>query len=323
MDNSTQSAEKFKIGILLVDGFALMSYAAIIEPLRAANLLAKCITYEIYHIPATGTVSTSSSGAVIRADSNLGAAMDYNLVLVLAGGDPLAFNNQSVFQWLRHLAKRGVRLGGVSGGPVILALAELMNGRRMTVHWEHARALGELLPALVIERSLYVMDRDRITCAGGIAPMDMMHALISEHHGARFARRISDWFMHTQIRPPAGAQRAGLVERYATTSQPVILAIEAMVNHLADTLALVQLAAQAEVSPRQLNRLFRGKIGNSTMGFYRDMRLEKARDLLTQTPLSTTEIALATGFASSAHFSQAFRRKFGNKPTSLRLFKRD
>ena len=60
------------------------------------------------------------------------------------------------------MARRGVTLGGVSGGPVILVKAGLMTGRRMTVHWEHAAALAELSPGLLIERSLYVIDRERV-----------------------------------------------------------------------------------------------------------------------------------------------------------------
>ena len=88
-----------------------------------------------------------------------------------------------------------------------------MAGRRMTVHWEHAAALAEISPHLVIERTLYVIDRDRVTCAGGTAPMDLMHALITQHHGAPFARLASDWFLHTEVRPSGGPQRAGLVNR--------------------------------------------------------------------------------------------------------------
>jgi len=91
-----------------------------------------------------------------------------------------------------------------------------------------------------------------------------------------------------------------------------------MTNHIADTLDLEQLASLVNVSPRQLNRLFRDKLGKTTMGFYRDLRLDKARSLLTQSSLSTTEIALITGFSSSAHFSQSFRQKFSATPSSLR-----
>ena len=170
----------------------------------------------------------------------------------------------------------------------------------------------------MVSRTLYVIDRDRITCAGGVAPLDMMHALIADHHGPDFARQVSDWFLYTQIRPSIGPQRAGLVERYGTTSAAVIRAIKAMENHIAEALTLDQIAGLAGVCPRHLNRLFHDKINTSTMAFYRDLRLETARSLLDQTPLTITEIALATGFATSAHFSKAFRSKYGKTPTSSR-----
>lgn len=318
MDNFTPPERPYKIGILLIDGFALMSYSSAIEPLRAANQLAAKNLYDIRHIPVTGASSTSSSGAVIRAEAHVGEQVNFDLVLVVAGGDPLAFSDSRIFQWLRHLASRKVLLGGVSGGPVILAKAGVMQGRRMTVHWEHARQLAELQPSLALERTLYVIDRDRLTCAGGIAALDMMHTLISEHHNAEFATQVSDWFLHTDIRPSGGPQRAGLAQRYGITSQPVILAIEAMTNHLSDTLSLQQLANLAGVSPRQLNRLFKARLYMTTMAFYRQIRLDKARGLLRRSTFTTTEIALITGFSSSAHFSHAYRKKHGHPPSKVR-----
>lgn len=308
----------FRIGFLLIDGFALMSYASAVEPLRAANLLADRTVYDIRHLTVGDAHGISSSGSMVAASAQLGRDVDFDLVLVVAGGDPGTFADERAFNWLRQLARHGVRLGGVSGGPVILALAGLMEGRRMTVHWEHAPTLAEISPALMVERTLYVMDRDRITCAGGTAPLDMMHALINVHHGPAFARQVSDWFMHTEIRPSGGPQRAGLVERYGTNDPALIQAIEMMENHVADPLELAQLAQLSGIGPRQLNRLFRQKLGRSTMTFYRELRLGKAGNLLTQSTLSLTEIALATGFANSAHFSTAFRDVFGRAPSSLR-----
>jgi transcriptional regulator GlxA family with amidase domain len=312
------SGQTFRVGFLLVDGFALMSYSAAVEPLRAANLLAGRALYELVHVCAAGTQAVSSSGAVVPATAEGGRDFDFDLVLVVAGGDPAAFKDEKAFRWLRQLARRGVALGGVSGGPVILASAGLMDGRRMTVHWEHAAALAEISPSLIVQRSLYVIDRDRITCAGGIAPLDMMHALLTEHHGPAFARQVSDWFMHTDIRPSGGPQRAGLAERHGTTNPAIIMAIEAMENHIADPLDLKQLAGLCGLGARQLNRLFDDRLGRSTMAFYRGLRLEKARNLLTQSPLTITEIALATGFASSAHFSKSFRDIHGVAPSSVR-----
>ena len=312
------SGRPFRVGFLLVDGFALMSYSAAIEPLRAANLLADRTMYAFEQIPGSGERAVSSSGAVVNATAKVGDRVNVDLLLVVAGGDPVRFKGLHVFQWLRTLARRGVPLGGVSGGPVILARAGVMAGRRMTVHWEHGPALAELDPDLMLERSLFVLDRDRITCAGGTAPLDMMHALITKHHGADFARRVSDWFMHTEVRPSGGPQRAGLVERYGTTNRSVVQTIEIMEGHIADPLTLPQLSTLTGLGVRQLNRLFREKLGISTMGFYRDLRLEKAENLLQQSTLTVTEIAQATGFSGSAHFSQAFRARYGRAPTDLR-----
>lgn len=316
MDISAPRTDPTRVGILLIDGFALMSYSAVVEPLRAANLLAGTTLYDIQHIAARGPHAASSSGAIIKATA--GGHVDFDLVFVFAGGDPAKFHVAWVFQWLRYLAKRGVTLAGISGGPVILAAAGVMEGHRMTVHWEHAGLLAEISPNLMLERNLFVIDRARITCAGGVAPLDLMHVLLTEGHGAAFAQKVSDWYMHTDIRPSGGPQRAGITERYRTHSQPVVLAIEAMENHIGDPLTLSQLALLAGIGTRQLNRLFGDNLGLSTMGFYRALRLEKAQNLLTGSPLAISQIALATGFSSPAHFSQCFRENYGRSPTSVR-----
>lgn len=308
----------YRVGLLLIDGFALMSFASVVEPLRAANLIADRALYDIAYVAAAPPPALSSSGAEIPAVAIAAAPADLDLILVIAGGDPLPFHDAPTFQWLRRQAGRGVRIGGVSGGPAVLVNAGLMGGRRMTIHWEHAAALAEHHPALLLERSLFVIDRDRLTCAGGTAPLDMMHAVIAAHHGAGFARQVSDWFMHTAIRPAGDPQRAGLVERYGVYEPSLVTAIGAMETHLSDPLRLEQLARLADVSTRHLNRLFRNVLGRSAMAFYRDLRLDQARNLLVQSDLRLTEIALATGFANSAHFSSAFRTRFGMPPSSIR-----
>ena len=310
------------IAIVLIEDFALMSFAAVTEPLRAANLLAGEPVYDVACFAAgraTARTVRSSSGASVPAGSLADAAGPFDLVFAVAGGDPVGYRDDLTFQWLRRQARHGRTIGGVSGGPALLANAGVMENRRMTVHWEHAAALAERHPGLLLERTLYVVDRDRITCAGGTAPLDMMHALIAEHHGPQFARRVSDWFMHTEVRPAGGPQRAGLAQRYGTNLSAVLAAIEAMENHIADPLALADLAQLAGVGVRQLSRQFRAGLGRSAGAVYRDMRLDKSRELLRQTDLPVLEIAIATGFSGAAHFATAFRKRFGLAPSRYRL----
>ena len=316
--NLNQSRKR-KIGLLLINGFAMMSYASTVEPLRAANLLSGQELYTIKHLCSGDKTAISSGNLSLNSNLLLKDADQLDILFVVAGGNPSIFDDETVFATLRKLATRGVILGGVSAGPYILARAGVMKDRRMTVHWEHAPSLIERLPDLLVARSLYVMDRDRITCAGGTAPLDMMHALITNHHGAQFAREVSDWFMHTEIRPARGQQRAGLVERHNTTNASVIKTIEVMENHIADPLTLQQLSDLSNLSARQMNRLFKANIGMGTMQFYTELRLNQAKKLCEQSTLSVTEIAIATGFTSTAYFSTKFKNHFNTTPSELRL----
>ena len=207
------SSSAFNIGFLLIDGFALMSFSSVVEPLRAANLISKNVLYEIDYYSVEKELSTSSSGAIIASTKSLSEMAHLDILFVVAGLGSTVFKNPDILKVLRQLDRQGVTLGGVSGGPVVLAQAGVLKNRRFTVHWEHASEMVELFPELVMERSLYVKDRDRYTCAGGVAPLDMMNAMITEHHGNEFAQKVSDWFIHTEIRPSASPQRSGLSER--------------------------------------------------------------------------------------------------------------
>ena len=317
MDKSRSSTVPFRVGIYPVPGFALMSYACTVEPLRAANLLSEKQLYEIVHFDEGHGVQSSGT-ARVDGQFKIGDHPPLDMVLVVAGGDPEIFRQEKAASWLRGYERRGTMIGGVSAGPYILARAGLMKGRRMTVHWQHAGALEELDPSLMLERRLYVIDRDRVTCGGGTAPLDLMHALIAEHHGAEFARLVSDWFLHTGIRGATEPQRGGLSARLGTTSGAILDAAAAMEDHIADPLTLVQLADRAGVTSRQLNRLFKEKLGQTTMTYYRRLRVLTGRRLIEDSPMSVTEVAMATGFANSAHFSRAFSDLFGRPPSQFR-----
>jgi len=307
-----------KIGFLLIPGFALMSYASAIEPLRAANHIASKELYSLSNISIKSGGTVCSTGYEISCSTSIENTKSLDFLFVCAGGNPFAFGNQKVFTWLRSLAATGVTLGGVSGGPVILAKANVITGRRVAVHWEHEEAMRETFPDAMIEHSLYIFDRKRITCAGGVAPMDMMHALIGEHHGAPFAKKISDWFLHTAVRPPGAAQRMGIAENYGVTNPAVLHAIEYMQNQMSTAPPLRKIATYSGISERQLGRLFKEEIGVSAAHFFRKMRLNYAARLLRQSTMSVTEIGYAAGFSSGAHFSKCFSTEFGKTPISVR-----
>lgn len=303
-----------KVGILLVPGYALMSYACAMEPLRAANLISGQTLYQWQHFSPDGAPSSASNGVQIVADGGLARSPDLDLLLVCAGGNPSVFNDSRTFSWLRQLAHAGTMIGGVSGGPYILARAGLLDGRRCTIHWEHVPAFMEEFPGVRLTRNRYEIDGNRISCSGGIAGLEMMHQLIAADHGHVLASEVVEWFLHSDVRTGDMPQRMAIRERMAVRDPKLIKVLETMETSLEDVRSREDLAKLANISVRQLERLFKLHLGRTISEHYTEVRMRHARTLLRQTSLSVLEVAIASGFTNASHFSRAYRKRFGHSP---------
>jgi transcriptional regulator GlxA family with amidase domain len=312
----------YRFGFLLIDDFALMSFASAVEPLRAANILASQELYSWSHISTGARAIVASNGVSVKADRTVGDKASYDTVLVCAGGNPSSFDDKKTLSWLRRLARSGCEIGGISGGPFILATAELLDGYQFTIHWEHLAALAENFPDLTPARSLFVIDRARLTCGGGVAPLDMMHAIIRRDHGQKLAARVSDWFLQTAVRVGDSTQRMSLRERIGTSNRGLIAAIDMMERNLSDPAPRKELAKTASVSVRQLERLFASHLGVTIDRHYVSLRVAKARSLLRQTSLPIMQIGIECGFSDASHFARVYRQFFGMSPSAERKMAR-
>lgn len=312
------------IGFILIEGYALMSLAAAVEPLRAANHLAGKTLYHCRFYSANGGFGASTSGGGFdTAPVSQALSEKLDLAFIVAGGNPMLYEDPALVRNLRTLNQRGVKLGGISGGAAILAKSGLMTGRRFTVHWTHIDPLSEYASDLLIERALYVIDRDRYTCAGGVAAIDMMGAFIAKDHGSAFARDVSEWFIHPRLRTADEPQLGRAGQRFNVHHPVLEAAIELMTTHVADPLSPEQLGQLCGSSIRQLHRLFSSHFDQSMMSFYRGLRLAKADELLQQTSLSIVDVALLTGFSTAAHFTRCYTQKYAVPPSRRRRAGRD
>lgn len=314
---SQEPAGTRTIGFVLVPGFPLMSYAAAVEPLRAANTLTGRPLYRWWHAAPGGGPVQASGGIAILPEVAVGSTSATGAwVLVCAGGNPATFDDPALFAWLRRLAQRGTIVGGISGGPYLLARAGLLGGRRCTLHWEHIPAFREMYPEIEVVRSLFEISGARVTCSGGIAAFDLMLDLIARDHGLGLATAVSDWFLHNRIRDGLSPQRMALPLRFGTRDPRLLRVLSAMEENLEAPLSRDALAALARVSVRQLERLFRDRLGRSLHRHYLDMRLDRARRLRSETALSAAEIAAATGFAGADELARARRRRSDAAPAA-------
>jgi len=307
------------VGFLLVPGFALMSYAAAIEPLRAANLLSGHDLYRWWHAAPGGKPVLASNGVAIIPDCGTNTERAADMVFVCAGGNPATFEDRSVFAWLRRLARKGAAIGGISGGPYLLAKAGLLDQRRATLHWEHLPAFREAFPDVAVVPSLFEIDGNRITCSGGISALDMMVAIIEKDHGRQLAAAVGDWFLHTHVREGFGPQRMDLRFRLGIADEKLIGVLRTMEASIETPLSRAVLAREAGISLRQLERLFRRHIGHGIHFHYRWLRLERSRQLLRETTMPVLDVALATGFASASQFARAYAGAFGEPPSRTRI----
>ncbi|MEM7189954.1 MAG: GlxA family transcriptional regulator, partial [Pseudomonadota bacterium] len=219
---------------------------------------------------------------------------------------------------LQRAARRGIVLGSLSAGTLILARAGLLNGYASTIHWEFQPAFVEEFPDHETSPGLYVIDRDRWTGSGGITGMDMMLQLIERDHGTGLTRSVGNQFQIDQIRNATMHQRPGHLERLESLPAPLQTAVNLMMTNIEEPLKMETLAEMAGLNLRRMERLFNAHLDAAPAQFYRRLRLEKARDLLLHTNLPTLEVACLSGFSSSSHFAMAYQRQFGLRPSEAR-----
>jgi len=295
-----------------------MALSAASEPLRSANRALGRKAYRWHLISIDGAPVQASSGFTMVADHSIDQDTGLSLAIVVSSLDVADYRDQRVFNWLRHLAHSGCRLGAVSTGTFLLARAGLLSGHRCTIHWELLRDFAEEFPKIEVTRDLFCIDRDRLTCAGGTAALDLMLALIAEQHNERVAADVAEQFLHTRIRPPGESQRMSIQWRYGITDRRLVRAITLMEQNTEYPLPTQAVAQIAGISPRQLERLFVQHFDRAPSRFYLELRLRQSQAMLLQSTDSISQIAAKCGFASASHLGKCYRDVFKDTPAHAR-----
>ncbi len=318
MFGSTPRELPQKIGFVLIPRFSMIAFTAALEPLRLANRASGRELYAWSLHSADGGPVPASNGIDFPVDGGLGPASACDAIVVCSGLDAHRFDDRQLSSWLRRADRGGRDIGAVCTGSHILARAGLLDGYRCTIHWENLAAFAEDFPHIEVTTELFEIDRNRFTCSGGTGAIDMMLNVIAMQHGHELAAAVADQFMHERIRDQHDHQRMSLPARLGVRHPKLIAVIDLMEENLEEPLARGTLAADAGLSTRQLERLFRKYLNRSPARYYLELRLNKARLLLLQTNMSVIDVALACGFVSASHFSKCYRDFFGRTPRKER-----
>lgn len=318
MTDTPTDSETRRIGFLLLPEFSMMAFFAAVEPLRIANRCSGRALYAWSICSGDGEPVAASNGMTLLVDHAIGEDVFAPTVMVCSAFNHESHTSPRILQWLRRLAGQGVVLGGIDTGPFVLARAGLLDGYRVTLHWESIPAFRELYPEIETTTELYEIDRRRLTSSGGTATMDLMLHFIAEDHGVELATAVSEQLIHQRVRSKSDHQRMNPAARLGVHNPTLLRAVETMGRNIENPISIAEVAARCDISQRQLERLFAERLDTSPSGHYLRLRLEHARELLHETDRSVLEVALACGFGSGASLSRAYSRHYGMPPSRHR-----
>ncbi len=303
---------------LLMPHLTMLAFSAAVEPLRVANQVSGKELYRWFVMTEDGAPVRCSNGIVITPDSGLQDVPKSALAFICAGTEPAGSISARVLQWIRRQHAFGCKVGGICTGAFALARAGLLEGRKFTLHWENQPAFVEHFIGLEPSAALYENDAGLMTCGGGNAATDMMLDMIETDHGKDLANVVADMCIHARSNNRQAPQKSPLSVALGSRNKHLISALQQMNDNLENPLELAEIAKGANISRRQLERLFKRYVAVTPAQFYLDLRVSRAHALLNETGLSIAEIAAATGFNSTSQLALRFRKRYGQPPGAFR-----
>ena len=315
-------APRLRVGFVLTPSFTLTAFAGFVDALRLAadeGDRSRPIECQWAVLGDPHAPVSSSCGASVKPWSPMEdpARFDYIVVVggLLHGGQKVMPGTQA---FLRAAARAGVALVGLCTGSFVLARAGLLDGYLACVSWFHREDFEAEFPALrLVSNRMFVVDGERMTCAGGTSVVHLAAHLIERHCGRALAAKSLRILIEDQPLPSSTPQPESVVTRQATDGlvRRAMLLIE---QKLGQSDPLAGVAAQLGISPRQLERRFVSDVGITPRDYRLQLRLARAKWMLEHTDLPVTSIGLECGFGDCSHFSRAFARRFRETPSAVR-----
>jgi transcriptional regulator GlxA family with amidase domain len=319
-----QQPSQLRIGFVLMPKFTLTAFSGFVDTLRLAadegdRSRARRCQWAVLGTP--GEAITASCGLQVLADAPLDSNTAYDYIVVVGGLLSAQKGQGAVHRSLRRFAERGVPLVGLCTGSFVLARAGLLKGYVACVSWFHRQEFEvEFTGHRVLSNQMYVMDRDRLTCAGGTSVVHLAAALVEKHISRAEAVKALRILIEQQPMPASTLQPEAVLSVQAQ-DRLVHKAVLLMEQKLSQTPDFEQLAEQLGLGRRQLERRFAADIAMSPAQYLRQLRLSQACWMLAHTAASPADIALECGLGDSSRLAKIIRAATGMSPLAFRAEK--
>ncbi|MDR5818608.1 MULTISPECIES: GlxA family transcriptional regulator [unclassified Caballeronia] len=302
-------------GFVTLPNFSMIAFTSAVEVLRMANYVGRAQHYRWSIITPDGEPARASNGITVKPATTIDETGMPDVLIVCGGWQVADYVDDKVIGLLQRAHEAGIPLGGICTGPYALLAAKLLDGYRCTLHWEDMSPVNKRFPHVRFADELFVIDRDRLTCTGGTAPLDLMLNLVGMRLGQAHAAQVSEQFIVERIRGSTDYQHIPVDARVGFSRAELVEVVRLMEANIEEPLSLDELARLVHLSQRHLQRMFKMFLSVSPTHYYLTLRLRRARELLRNTDASIARVTSVCGFHSPCHFSKAYRAQFGHAPS--------
>ncbi|MFE6691679.1 GlxA family transcriptional regulator [Streptomyces sp. NPDC057743] len=309
-----------RIVFVIFDGFQALDLVGPHEVFQYAGRLAGGYDCQVL-APDAGPVRPSS-GLSVHAGHGV-ADLDPRGIdtLVVAGGYGVdrAVRDGALVEWVAAAGASARRVTSVCSGVFLLAAAGLVEDHRVTTHWSRADQLARQHPQLRVDCDpIFIRDGRVWTSAGVTAGMDLALALVEDDLGRDTAHTVAQELVLFLRRPGGQSQFSVPLWSRQPSSDPIRAAVSAIHADPGARHGIADLAAQAGLSPRHLQRRFAAELGIPPAAFVERVRVEAARRALIDGEDSVETIARRCGFGTAETLRRSFHRQVGVAPSEYR-----
>jgi len=304
------------VAVLAVPGVVGFDLMVPCQVFGAASDRVRRYAVRVCGAPGAGSTTRRYGALEFTAPFGLDGLDDADLIVV-PGYDLRLTVPEAALDALRRAHERGATIASICTGAFVLAAAGLLDGLRVTTHWQYAGYLKRLHPAVDVDPDALYVDNGRLlTSAGVAAGLDLCLYLVGRDHGAAAAAETARSVVMPLHREGGQAQFVSYTPPDADTAVAPLL--DRLRGRLAEPLTLAEMAAAGGLSVRSLQRRFADQLGTSPLQWLLRARIDRARQLLETTDLPVDRVAAEVGFGSPVTLRHHFGRVTGVSPSAYR-----
>jgi len=319
------SKVKISVAFILLHEFTLFAFSGFIDALRIAgdeadNSRQRDCKWTVIS-PTLQPIRSNSGVEVIPWETFTENPADFDYLAVVGGRvEPQRNTDPRITDYIRRVADNGGFIIGICTATFVLARAGIMKGRKCCIHWVHREEFEYEFPEIPVDSdTIFIEDRNLITCSGGRSAVDVALYLIEKHCGAASARKGATGLVIESLREGYMPQPNMEASWFSDITHPLIKrAITIMNQFISRPVLMAEIARHLQVSENTLYRVFDKVIGISPAKLLRIMRLAHGHWSLHNTKVSISQIAYSYQFSDASHFTQTHRKFYGMTPTQAR-----